>query len=59
VKILGGGNLDPGWVSDWLGQFHGAGHVREAVDTLARCGDLLKVRGEESHDVCGSLFTLV
>lgn len=59
VKILGGGNLHSGLHQQFTGSFHGVGHVRKAVNALARHGDLLKVGGEERHDACARLFTFV
>lgn len=62
VKIFGGGNLHTGYVSDRLVNYLGGGHLRQAVNALARYGDLLKVGGEERHDGCvgcAKLFTFV
>lgn len=56
VNILGGGNLYSGCVSGRSNVFRRAEHVRQAVNTLARYGDLLKVRGEERHDARARLF---
>lgn len=58
MKILGGGNLHTVCVSDRPNGFQVAGHVRKAVNALARHGDLLKVGSEERHDACARLFNL-
>lgn len=57
VNIFGGGNLYSGCVSDRLVHCPGAWNLRKAVNALARHGDLLKVGGEERHDVCARLFS--
>lgn len=58
VKILGGGNLYSGCVSDRLVHYPGVWNLRKAIDALARHGYLLEVGCEERHDVCARLFTL-
>lgn len=57
VKILGGGNLHSGCVSDWRCHILGAKNAREAVDALTGHGDLLEVGGEERHVARTRLFT--